>query len=307
MDTREFQDVESIARGGISFVYQVSPGVVVKIPQDDDFARQQFCNELQIYKTFSQQAACAFIVQCFYSTNEGIFLEHMKNEIDRKTDVVTSVNRLEPLHLRLAWMNSVTQAIAFLETLNLAHGDLRPDNILLDGNLRIKVTDFDYTAPFGTPFLVCQEPSGRTLRENEPGYDVEEAYGAGLLGPRTEQFALGSIYYFINYGMEVYGDKILTSDPRNRYIKMSELLQDMQFPVIDCDPIGDLISKCWHNQFPTIASLAMATEKLLEEQVTEETNSDADTSKNAASTKELCQELEKRGLFGFLRSKSPPV
>ncbi|KAJ5142565.1 uncharacterized protein N7515_001352 [Penicillium bovifimosum] len=144
-------------------------------------------------------------------------------------------------------MNGITQAIAFLESLNLAHGDLRPENILLDGNLRIKVTDFDYTAPFGTPFLVCQAPWGRELKGNEPGYDVKEVYGAGLLGPRTEQFALGSIYYFINYGMEVYGDKILTSERRDRGIKLNELLRDMQFPVIGCDPIGDLISKCWHN------------------------------------------------------------
>lgn len=111
-------------------------------------------------------------------------------------------------------MNDLTQAIAFLKSLNLAHGDLRTENILLDGN-RIKVTDFDNKAAFGTPFTVCQEPWGRELRVNEPEYNVLGC-AAGLLGPRTEQFALGSIYYYINYGMEVYGDKNLTDDPYDR-------------------------------------------------------------------------------------------
>lgn len=40
--------------------------------------------------------------------------------------VVTKVEKLEPLPLRKEWMNDLAQAVAFLESLNLAHGDLRP-------------------------------------------------------------------------------------------------------------------------------------------------------------------------------------
>lgn len=76
----QFQNVHLIAFGGMSFIYQVGPGIVVKVPHTEDFARQQFCNELEIYKTFSQQPACAFIVQCFYYTDDGIFLEHMRGD-----------------------------------------------------------------------------------------------------------------------------------------------------------------------------------------------------------------------------------
>lgn len=76
----QFQNVHLIAYGGMSFIYQVDPGIVVKVPRNGDFERQQFCNELEIYKTFSQQAACAFIVQCFHYTDDGIFLEHMRGD-----------------------------------------------------------------------------------------------------------------------------------------------------------------------------------------------------------------------------------
>jgi hypothetical protein len=76
----QFQNVHLIATGGMSFIYQAGPGIVVKVPHAEDFARQQFCNELAIYKTISQQAACAFIVQCFYYTDDGIFLEYMRGD-----------------------------------------------------------------------------------------------------------------------------------------------------------------------------------------------------------------------------------
>lgn len=160
-------------------------------------------------------------------------------------------------------MDELAQAIAFLESLNLAHGDLRPDNILIDDRNRIKVTDFDNTAEFGTPFWVCQPPWGRELTKNEPDYDIPGCM-SGLLGPRTEQFALGSIYYYINYGMEVYGDTTLNATPRDHGLAVNALLRDMQFPVLVGDAtIDKLIHQCWHNQFPTIASVAMSTKALL--------------------------------------------
>jgi hypothetical protein len=76
----QFQTVHYFAFGGISFLYQVVPGIVVEVPKDEDFAKEQFRNELDIYKIFSQQAACPFITQCFYYTGNGIFLEQMRGD-----------------------------------------------------------------------------------------------------------------------------------------------------------------------------------------------------------------------------------
>ncbi|KAJ6102079.1 hypothetical protein N7486_004506 [Penicillium sp. IBT 16267x] len=158
-------------------------------------------------------------------------------------------------------MNDLAQAIAFLESLNLAHGDLRPENILLDRN-RLKLSDFDCTAEIGTDFEACMAPYGRILNGNEP--DQGQRGTSGFLGPRTEQFALGSLYYLINYGFEVYGDRCLTEDPKEHGPKLVDLLQNMEFPKLDGDPlIDDIIDKCWHNKYATIAELAAYTETLL--------------------------------------------
>lgn len=84
------------------------------------------------------------------------------------------------------------------------------------------------------------------------------------MGPRTEQFALGSLYYLINYGFEVYGDRCLTDDPNDHGPRVVDLLQNMDFPKLDGDPlIDDIIKGCWHNQYITIASLAADTKTLL--------------------------------------------
>ncbi|KAL4888232.1 hypothetical protein BDV59DRAFT_196634 [Aspergillus ambiguus] len=270
---RQFPDVHWIWEGGISFVYEVHPRIVVKVPKSGEFEREQFQKELKIYEIFSRCRPCPYIVQCFFYTDNGIFLEYMRdislssriqdNHIrDRHTMVVTKVEKLESLSLRKRWMNNLAQAVAFLESLNLAHGDLRPENILLDRD-ELKLSDFDSTAEIGTDFEACMAPYGRLLNSSET--DQGRRGTSGSLGPRTEQFALGSLYYLINYGFEVYGDQCLTEDPTEHGPKVVDLLQNMEFPRLDGDPLIDnIIDKCWHNRYATVAELATQTEMLLE-------------------------------------------
>ncbi|KAJ5830857.1 uncharacterized protein N7525_009110 [Penicillium rubens] len=271
---RQFPSVHWIWGGGISFVYEVHPRIVVKVPKPGEFEREQFQKELEIYQVFSQNPPCPSIVQCFLFSSSGIFLEYMrdislssriqKNHTrDQQTMVVTTVEKLEPLHLRKQWMNDLAQAVAFLESVNLAHGDLRPENVLLDRN-RLKLSDFDCTAKIGTNYEACMAPYGRILNNNES--DQGECGTPGFLGPRTEQFALGSLYYLMNYGFEVYGDRCLAEDPYEHGPKVVDLLQNMEFPKLDGNPLIDnIIDKCWHNKYVTVSDLAAHTKTLLNE------------------------------------------
>ncbi|KAJ5369313.1 uncharacterized protein N7496_009073 [Penicillium cataractarum] len=271
---RQFPTVHWIWGGGISFVYEVHPLIVVKVPKSGEFEREQFHKELEIYRIFAQNRPCPSIVQCFLFSDNGIFLEYMrdmslssriqKNHVrDQETMVVTKVEKLEPLSLRKEWMNDLAEAVAFLESLNLAHGDLRPENILLDRN-RLKLSDFDCAAEIGTNYEACMAPYGRILNSND--VDQGECGTFGFLSPRTEQFALGSLFYLINYGFEVYGDRCLTEDPYEHGPKVVDLLQNMEFPKLDGDPLIDsVIKKCWHHKYVTVSELAAHTKRLLHE------------------------------------------
>ncbi|KAI3015040.1 hypothetical protein CBS147347_11312 [Aspergillus niger] len=177
--------------------------------------------------------------------------------------IVTKVKKLEPLLLRKKWMNDLARAVAFLELLGLAHGDLRPENVLLDRD-RLELSDFDYTAKIGEDFEACVAPYGRLLNKDEVHYGRPGT--SGFLSSRTELFALGSLYYLINYGFEVYGDRSLTEDPNEHGPKLVELLQNTEYPKLDSDPLIDaIISKCWHNGYATVAELAAHTDMLLHE------------------------------------------
>lgn len=79
MDARDqFPEVHWVWKGGISFVYEVHPRIVVKVPKSGKFEREQFWKEVGIYEILSQHAPCPSILQCFFYTDKGIFLEYMR-------------------------------------------------------------------------------------------------------------------------------------------------------------------------------------------------------------------------------------
>ncbi|OBT68913.1 serine/threonine protein kinase [Pseudogymnoascus sp. 23342-1-I1] len=212
---------------------------------------------------------------------------------------VTKVEKLE-LPLRMTWINDLSHGVAFLESLGFAHGDLRPENILLDRD-RLKLADFDCTARLGSEFEACISPYGRILG-SEGGVDKGTA---GNLGPRTEQFALGSLYYLINYGFEVYGDRCLGDDPSGKEHgpTVVDLLQKMIFPELHGDPMIDsIIKKCWYGGYKTIGELAENTSRLCGPG---NRASDAMSSDDLGSKRKLCEELVGLGILAGLGSNDP--
>ena len=308
---RRLEDLPWLSWGANCYVYEVNPLIVVKVPKPGTEEREQFRKEVEIFNILSCNPSCPQLISCFLHTDNGIFLEYMRdiclswriqqNHVrNHETMEVIEVKKLEPLLLRMTWMNDLSHGVAFLESLGFAHGDLRPENILLDRN-RLKLADFDCTAKIGSEFEACISPYGRILG-SEGGADKG---AAGKLGPRTEQFALGSLYYFINYGFEVYGDRCLGDDPSGKEHGplVMDLLQKLVFPELNKEPMVDpIIKKCWHGEYRSIAELAENTAKLCG---AGDKTSDAMSSDDFASQKKLCEELVDGGILEALASKDP--
>lgn len=100
-------------------------------------------------------------------------------------------------------MTELASAAAWLESLGYAHGDIRPPSILLDGEDHLKLIDFDNTAAVGTDMRTCVPPYVR-LQGDEAG---EHRGDVGRVDPRTEQFAVGSVYYYMSRDYEPYGNE----------------------------------------------------------------------------------------------------
>ena len=74
----DFPDVHYIWEGGISYVYEVNPQMVVKVPQEGECEEEQFQNEVKIYDKLSKYPPCPYLIDCFHYCENGIFLEYMK-------------------------------------------------------------------------------------------------------------------------------------------------------------------------------------------------------------------------------------
>jgi serine/threonine protein kinase len=97
----------------------------------------------------------------------------------------------------------LSDAAAWLESLGLAHGDIRPPNLLLDGEDYLKLADFDCFAEIGTPADGSAPPWARVL-----GPEAGSEDGTfGVYRARTEQFAIGSVLYYMTRGYEPYEDE----------------------------------------------------------------------------------------------------
>ena len=55
--------------------------------------------------------------------------------------------------LEVRWIQQLVSAVAWLEGLGIAHGDLRPSNILLDTSQNLKLIDFDCAVKFGEELI----------------------------------------------------------------------------------------------------------------------------------------------------------
>jgi len=91
---------------------------------------------------------------------------------------------------------------------NLSHMNLRTitsglSNLLLDSNNHLKLIDFDNTTKARFVFDNCQPPYARLLGD-------EAANNRGTFryhGPRTEQFAIDSIFYYMTRNYKPYDNE----------------------------------------------------------------------------------------------------
>ena len=109
----------------------------------------------------------------------------------------------------------IIKGLEILDEYYYVHFDLKPENLLMNLNLELKISDFDLLTKVKDPKDGIDIPGGT------PGYLTPEYY---LKDPVTEEvarkqdyFALGAILYFIKFGMTMlkyqkYEEKILNAD-----------------------------------------------------------------------------------------------
>ncbi|KAM3537074.1 hypothetical protein ARSEF1564_010001 [Beauveria bassiana] len=218
--------------GGHSVVLRISSGIVAKVclkPGDERLRHEQ-----KIFESLAE-TKCPHVIRCYLQTPDVSFLELLENGTlhDRM-----SISKPRPI---LPWMLQLSRAAACLETLGYSHGDINPQNILIGEDDQLKLIDFDHSTKVGDELDVGYEPYVRQHRKLIGGV-------YGVAGPVTEQFALGSVFWYMTRGSELYSE-LEGPDQVDR-------LLDGIFPATDPqDPIDRIISNCWNGYYLSIADL----------------------------------------------------
>lgn len=145
-----------------------------------------------------------------------------------------------PLSVKLRWVRQLTDAIGFIHSRNVFHGDISCNNVFLDDKLDVKLGDFAGSAIDDLPPLICYETSHEL-----PGEDISR---------RTELFALGSTIYEIMTGSKPYKDR-----PDH---EVSDSFENGCYPNLESvAAFRHIITKCW-NQSYTNAEEALLDVKM---------------------------------------------
>lgn len=149
-----------------------------------------------------------------------------------QTSIRQYISRQEqaPLSLKLRWVKQLVDAVRFIHSKNVFHGDISCGNVFLDATLNVKLGDFAGSAIDELPPLVCYETSHEL-----PGKDIST---------ETELFALGSTIYEIMTGFKPYKDlpehEVAAAFSKGRYPDLESV-----------SAFRNTIMKCWTQQYAT--------------------------------------------------------
>lgn len=246
--------------GGHSVLLSVAEGIAAKVsykPGDPHLQYEQTIFDLL------DRAPCPSVIQTFLRCPGVTFMQLLSNGTLYQR--MTIVNKSRPI---LLWIEQLADAATCIESLGYAHGDINPRNILFDDKDRLKLVDFDHALKAGDDLEVGDTPYVRAQKVGSKGGTF------GVAGPITEQFALGSVFWYITRETELYAD-LEGSERVNRLI-------DGHFPTTDPEiTIDNIISNCWLGKFDSVSDLSKCVREI---------STFNETDQERKTSNETCQE-----------------
>lgn len=135
--------------------------------------------------------------------------------------------------LVLLWAVQLGEALAFLHSKDVIHGDFSAHNILVTDQKTLVLADFAGSPFRGRPCLVCYG-----TRYTSPNFNPKF--------PRKQDdfFALGSVLYEICSWKALFPDITIKNDGR-----IKEAYKAGNFPVTSGYILGNIIQRCWHDEY----------------------------------------------------------
>ena len=213
---------------------------VIKFPhsaegEDDIFGTRARCQrEKEAYERLATPDRPATILTYLgpSSDGRGILLEYA----EKGTVEDYLAKKRPPEELSLRWSRQAAEALYFCHSKQVFHGDIRCGNLLLDRHFDLKIGDF----------------TGSSIDQSEAlsYYDTDHLLPQDhyVISIKTEIFAFGSMLYQIVSGNRPY--YYLESSMKEQNFRQQ------RFPdITGYGFLGDIITKCWHLEYETMADV----------------------------------------------------
>ncbi|GAO17465.1 uncharacterized protein UV8b_05982 [Ustilaginoidea virens] len=171
------------------------------------------------------------IVRYFGAVDDALLLQFASHTSVRQY-MAGQEERTTPLAVRRRWVEQLFDAVCFVHSKGVLHGDISCNNVFLDDKLDVKLGDFGGSAIDNLAPLIYYE----TSHYLPPGQDTS---------PKTELFALGSTVYEMMTGARPYKDL-----PDH---EVTAALSEGRYP--DLGPVAafrDTIMGCWRQTYATV-------------------------------------------------------
>ena len=235
-----------ISTGATGLIERLPCGHVRKKPhpQGDPIERSHSLHDLCIEHAVYLRIANLphFLRMIEYWPEQGIVLQGMPGTILDRLQSEDDSHRISTAQ-RLAWACDIATALHSLHTVHVIHGDMKPQNILLDESDKAYLIDFS-----GSWIDTEQGSAFESVRFRLPRSGEDDST------VRTDLFALGSVLYEIMTGMQPYLD--LEDDVVEAKFRQEE------FPGVDSIVCGRIILQCWESTVDSADDVRRALESL---------------------------------------------
>ncbi len=201
-----FQLIEKIGQGGMGDVYlaqrknkAVIQKVAIKIlHKSDNMSEKRFLQEMRILSKLSHQNICQFIDADYL--NDGrpyVVMEYTDGQ--RITDYCQN-NKLS-INARIALFIELCQAIQHAHRHLVIHRDIKPDNVLVNEQGKLKLLDF------GIAKVIEDSNYHQTQTEMgamTPAYASPEQLFGHKIGITSDVYSLGVLLYELLTGVRPY-------------------------------------------------------------------------------------------------------
>ncbi|KAM7473995.1 hypothetical protein LguiB_021238 [Lonicera macranthoides] len=198
--TRDFQ--VRLGRGGFGSVYEgdLADGTKVAVKCLDSIGqgRKEFLAEVNTIGSSNHFNLVRLIGYCAEKSNRLLVYEHMCNGSLDKWIFNPERTQVLGWELRRKIIMGLAKALEYLHILcnpSIIHFDIKPQNILLDGDFNVKISDF------GLAKLIDRDQSQvLTVLKGTPGYVAPELFSGTNISVKADVFSFGIVILEIVFG-----------------------------------------------------------------------------------------------------------